>query len=416
MLDSVKIQRRQSEIRQELSVLVKKDDLTEDETRSMDDLDKEFRTNETRYRASLIAEDAERKEAGAELETRSDREWSEMMNGFELRQAVLSLDQDHQIDGQTAEIVTELRSKNGYRGVPVPWEALEVRNTVAAGTPDPIATRPLIERLFPQSVGSQMGGSLINVGVGEVEWPVTTSNVTAGWAATETSNVPGPTAYETLDRPLKPDYNMGVHMRITRKTLKQSGAALEQAIRRDMNGAMQQEMDRAIFLGSGSGGEPTGLFAGAAAWGINERAVDAAATYAAFRSEVVDFITGNAASGPNGVRVLIRPEVWDTMDDTIWDAGSGITEWGRFSAAMGSITMTHNALEAPAGDPVTTSAVLTTTAGGVAPYFIGTWGAVDLIRDIFSDAQSGGLRLTALSTMNLTISRSVQTRILTGIR
>jgi hypothetical protein len=78
--------------------------------------------------------------------------------------------------------------------------------------------------------------------------------------------------------------------------------------------------------------------------------------------------------------------------------------------------MSHNALPAPAGDPLESKALLTTSAGGVAPVFVGLWGAVDLIRDPYADAQSGGLRLTALSTMDTTISRAVQTRVLTGIQ
>ena len=77
--------------------------------------------------------------------------------------------------------------------------------------------------------------------------------------------------------------------------------------------------------------------------------------------------------------------------------------------------MSHNALADPTGSPEATSAILTTTAGGVPPFFVGTWGAIDLIRDPYSDAQSGGLRITALATMDVTISRAVQTRILTSI-
>jgi hypothetical protein len=38
-----------------------------------------------------------------------------------------------------------------------------------------------------------------------------------------------------------------------------------------------------------------------------------------------------------------------------------------------------------------------------------------LIRDPFSDAQSGGLRLTALTTADVTVARPAQIRILTGI-
>lgn len=417
MLDSVKITRRQSEIRQELSALIGKETPTEDETRSMETLDAEYRTNETRFRAALVAEDDERREAGAELETRSETEWNDLVASFEMRQVALNLDEGKALEGQTGEIVTELRSQGGYRGIPVPYAALETRagETIASGTPDPITTRPLIERLFPASVAAQMGVQMINIASGEQETPVTTSAISAGWQATETGDVPGPNAYTTLDRPLKPDQTLGVQMRITRKTMKQSGMALEQAIRRDMNGAMAQEMDRAIFNGSGSGGEPTGIFTGANAWGIAETDLGAVASWAAFRSEVVAFITANAATGPNAVRLLIRPEVWDSMDGT-YITGTALTEWDRLTKALGSVSMSHNALPDPAGDPVASKALLTTSAGGVAPVFVGLFGAADLIRDPYSDAQSGGLRLTALSTMDTTISRAVQTRVLTGIQ
>ncbi|MBZ0127979.1 MAG: phage major capsid protein [Rhodobacteraceae bacterium] len=417
MLTSKKLELRRSEIRQALAELAANDNPSEDETRKMGELDAEYRTAETRYRAALIAEDDERREAGADLETRSDREWSDLMGQFEMRQVALALDEGRTLEGQTGEVVNELRSRGGYRGVPIPWEALEIRagETVASGTPNPLRTAPIIERLFAGSVASRMGGQMINVGVGELEYPVATSSVTAGWATSETGNVTGPSAYTTVDRPLKPDHNLGVQMRITRKTLKQSGAGLEQAVRRDMNGAIEEALDRAVFLGSGSAGEPTGLFAGATAWGIAEVDVSAAATWGAFRSEVVNFITGNAASGPGDVRLLIRPEIWDAMDADIWDAGSGITEWDRLIGALGSVTMSHNALADPTGSPEATSAVMTTTAGGVPPFFVGTWGAIDLIRDPYSDAQSGGLRLTALATMDVTISRAVQTRVLASI-
>lgn len=424
MLTSKKLELRRSEIRQNLAELANIETPSEDEVRKMGDLDAEYRAKESQYRAALISEDEERREAGAELETRSETEWNDLVANFEMRQVALSLDEGRALDGQTAEIVTELRNAGGYRGIPVPYAALETRagETVAAGTPDPIATRPLIERLFPASVAAQMGVQMINIGTGQQETPVTTSAITAGWQATETGNVPGPSAYTTLDRPLKPDNTLGIQMRITRKTLLQSGSALEQAIRRDMNGAMAQEMDRAIFNGSGASGEPTGVFTGAAAWGISETDLSAAATWAAIRAEVVAFMTANAATGPSAVRLLIRPEVWDTMDSA-YITGTAVTEWDRLKAAVGSISMSHNALPDPAlpsggvaGDPLESKALLTTSAGGVAPVFVGLWGAADLVRDPYSDAQSGGLRLTALSTMDTTISRAVQTRVLTGVQ
>ena len=417
MLKSVEIARRQSEIRQKLAELSGKPTPTEAETTEMGQLDSEYRSNEVRYRAALIVEDTDRREAATELETRSAQEWSDMMAGFELRQVALALDEGRQLTGQTAEIVQELRNAGGYRGVPVPWQALEVRNTVAAGTPNPVQTRPIIDRLFPDSVAARMGAQMIAIDAGAVEWPVTTSNISAGWAATEAGTVPNGAAYQTTNRPLQPDHNLGIQMRITRKTLLQSGAAVEQAIRRDMSGAMGAAMDRAVFLGTGADGQPLGVITGAATYGITATAIGAAASWSAFRAAVVRFMTGNAAGSPDAIRALIRPELWAFLDD-ILISGTAVSEWDRLTQNIpaGNIAMTSNALAAPAGDPLAVSSLLTTAAGGVAPIFVGAWGAVDVIRDPYTDAQSGGLRITALATMDVTVARPAQLEILTGLQ
>ena len=418
MLESLKITRRQSEIRQKLANLAGKEKPTEDEVREMGELDKEFQSNEVRFRAALTSESTERRAAGAELETRSDRQFADLVAGFEMRQVALHLDEGRALTGQTAEVVQELRSQGGYRGTPVPLMALEQRagETVAAGTPDPVQTRPIIDRLFPASVAAQMGAQMIQIGSGAVEWPVTTSAVTAGWAPTETGNVAGPTAYATTDKALKPEHNLGIHMRITRKTLLQSGEALEAAIRRDMNGTMAAELDKAIFLGTGENGQPLGVIPGAATYGITSTPVGGQANWAAFRAAVVRFLTANAATGPSGIKALIRPELWAYLDSLQAFEGDSVTEWDRLVKNIGNPVQTSSALATPAGTPLATQALLTTNAGGVAPIFVGIWGAVDLIRDPYSDAQSGGLRLTALTTADVTVARGSQLQLLTGLQ
>ena len=418
MLRSVEITRRQSEIRQHLAELANKETPSEDEIRKMGEMDTEYRSNETRYRAALIAEDTERRDAGSELETRSGQEWADLMAGFEMRQVALALDEGRQLDGQTAEIVTELRNAGGFRGIPVPWQALETRagETVAGGTPNPIQTRPIIDRLFPDSVASRMGAQMISIEAGAMEWPVTTSAVTAGWAASEGGDVAGPTVYATTDRAMSPEHNLGIQMKITRKALKQSGASLEQAVRRDMNGAMGAAMDQAAFLGTGANGQPLGVITGAATYGITSTAVDALASWGAIRAAITRFMTSNAAGSPDAVRAMIRPELWDFLDGALI-AGTAVSEWDRLIKNLPSsnIAMTNNGLAAPSGTPLATDGLLTTAAGGVAPIFIGAWGAVDMIRDPYSDAQSGGLRITALATMDVTVARPVQLQLLTGL-
>ena len=417
MLDSTRIQRRQSEVRQTLAELAGHDALT-DETRSkMDDLDREYQDNERRLRAALVAEDEERREAGAELETREGREWADLVAGYELRQAALFLDEGRPFSGRTAEVVEEMRSAGGYRGCPVPLEALEMRagETVAGGTPDPVQTMPIVDRLFAPTVAGRMGVATINIGQGEREYPVVSSSIAAGWADGELANVAGPTAFTTVDKALAPDSNFGVQLRMSRKALKQSGAGLEAAMRRDMLNAMQVGLDRAVFLGSGTSGEPLGIIPGAGTYGITSTAVDAAASYSAFRAAAVRFMLANAAASPAEVRLLMRPEVWSALDGTIFDTGSGVTEWDRLSGAMPQTFTTSNALAEPTGSPAASSAVMATTAGGLPPAFLAIWGGLDLVRDVCTDAQSGGLRLTGIVTADVTVARGSQLEILTGI-
>jgi HK97 family phage major capsid protein len=418
MLESVKLQKRQSEIRQQLATLAGKENPEENEIRSMTDLDKEYSTNEVRYRASLIAEDHERKEAGQELEGRSEKEYSELVRNFELRQVALALDEGFQLTGQTAEVVQEMRSHGGYQGIPIPLAALETRagETIASGTPDPIQTRPIIDRLFPGSVAAKMGGSLINIQSGQIEWPVATGGAVVGWGASELGDVGAATQYTTVDKSLKPDYNMGAQMTISRKALKQSGSALEEAVRRDLNAAIATELDRVVFLGAGSSGEPLGIVTGAGTYGFDVNAIDAAASYSAFRAAAVEFLTRNAATSFKDIRILLRHELLNTLDDTVYEVGSAVTEFDRIVSRFGAVMSTGNALAAPTGSPLASSAVMTTSVGGVAPFFVGIWGGVDLIRDQFTKAASGQLVLTGLVTADVTASRAAQVGILTGLQ
>ena len=408
MLDSVKIARRQSEIRQSLSSLVGKETPTEDETRSMETLDAEYRSNETRYRAALIAEDTERREAGADLETRSDREFAELIGRFELRQVALSLDEGRALSGATAEVVQELRAKGGYQGIPVPLAALETRagETVAADVPNPKTIRPIIDRLFPGSVAERLGIQRINIAQGEVAFPVATAGAVFGWQTTELGNVGEASEYQTSERSLNPDHTGGAQMIISRKALKQSGEGLEQAIRRDMNAAIGAELDRVVINGSGTAGEPLGIIPGAVSYGITSTAVGATATWAAFRAQVVAFMEANAITSANQVNLGFDPAIWAELDDALI-TGTAVSEWDRLTKHVGTPAIS-NVIPAE-------TAILTATVQGIAPGYLGIYGGVDLIRDPYTKAQSGQLVLTGLVTADFTVPRGLQTRILTDI-
>jgi len=414
MLLSQKIARRQSAVRQKLAHLAGVDAPSDEQRAELAALDGEYGVNEQRYRAALIGEADERRAANEALGEPKATEWTALVDKFELRQAVAFLDEGRALEGATAEVVQEMRSGGGYRGVPIPLEALEQRagETVAAGVVNQVSFQPIIARLFPDSVAARMGGSLVNIGRGAQEYPVTSSAITAGWAATETGNVAGPTQFTTASKTLKPDNNLGVQVVFTRRALLAS-VGVEDAARSDIRGAIQAELDRAIFQGTGTAGQPAGVVSNQAAYGYaTTAATGTGATYADFRRAIATFMLANAAGGPGDVRILTRPEVWDAMDGKAWDTGSGISEYDRLVSRVQSVTLQANAMPSAGG---TTSALLTTTAGGLAPFFVGVWGGIDLIRDVYTGAASGQVTLTALLTADVTVARNAQLHLLTGI-
>jgi HK97 family phage major capsid protein len=423
MLNSTKISRRQSELRQELAVLAANDNLGADELRKLEILDREYAANEIRFRAALLAEESERKAEGAKLEGRAADDWRLTLSKFEVRQIAAYFDEGRELSGATREAVQELRSKGSYRGLPLPYEALEVRagETIAAGVMDPKQTMPITDRIFAASVASRMGASIVNIGSGLVEYPVTTSSISAAWAATETASVGGPSAYQTTDRALAPNNTLGITMKLTRKALKQSGDALEQAVRRDMLGAIQSELDKAVFCGSGSNGQPSGVIQLAGTVGITSTDISAIASYAIFKNAARRMMDANAISSPSEVRFLIRPLTYSILDGTVL-TGTSDAEWDRLVKRFGAdaFTITSNALPAAGVEDGTGKGkhtiLATVSTGNVSPIYVGLWGAVDVIRDPYSDAASGGIRLTGLVTADVTVSRASQIEILTNVQ
>lgn len=408
MLNSTKIQREQSELRQKLAELSGKENPSEDEIRSMDEADKKYQANEVRYRAALTSEAEEREAATSELETRSDKEWSAMLDRYEVRQVALALDEGAPLTGATKEITEELRSAGGYRGIPLPLAALEQRagETVSADLFSPKATRNIIGRIFPNSVAAKLGVQSVNIPQGSTEWPVATAGAVTGWQADELSPVGGPAAFQTTEATLAPDHTLGAQMVLTRKSLKQTGQGLENAVRQDMSAAIAAALDDAVLNGSGATGEPLGIVPGAVTYGITSTDMLAAAPdWAAFRAEVVAFMEANAITDPNQVKIAFPPAIWSDLDG-VYVTGTAVTELDRM-ASHGINPILANQLAAG-------SAILTTTVNGVAPAFMGVWGAVDLIRDPYTRAASGQLVLTGLVTADMTVARGLQTRILTN--
>src|SRR3546814_11211704 len=110
-------------------------------------------------------------------------------------------------------------------------------------------------------------------------------------------------------------------------------------------------------------------------------------------------MSANAVGSPSMVKVAIAPATWDTLDGALFDEGSGITELDKMLKHIGEGNLTISThMTDESESPDAPSALLTVTKNGVEPFVVGIWGGVDVIRGPYSDAASGGLRLTGLIT------------------
>lgn len=414
MLRSQTLNLRQSEIRSRLAEIQSSEELDDEQRGQMDELTTEYRRNESELRAALISEEAQR-QADAPEDSQA-RERRNLLDHFEIRQAIGVLtERTARLSGPTAELVEEMRGADGakYEGIPLPFEALlESRaDTVSSATPTPEMTAPVIDRIFSDSVAQRMGVRSVNIPFGDRVFPIASQGAVFNWVASEGADLAAAVAYETGDTTLSPDHTGGTRIDVTRVAMKQSGPNLEAAIRRDMRASIQQGLDQAVFLGSGASGQPTGIIINGS---TPTTAVDATADYAAFRAAAVQFMVDNIVGGFDGIRILTRPEILNIMDDAVL-TGTAETEWDRFLRRFSNPVLSSNAVAAPAGSPSAVSALLTTTYAGVPPAWLGLWGGVDLITDPYSGAPSGTLRLTALLTVDVALSRPIQTRLLTGL-
>ena len=428
MLKSEKISARQSEIRQGLMQLTTKTDMSEQDEQEYANLEVEYKQNEMKYRAALLMEADARERAASAVKDAprpESREWADLTTGYEVRAAFAALDGGPEPDGRTGEIVAEMRRNAAveYVGMPIPWSVLAGREpamqrrageSVSTGVYEPTVMMPPLARLFAPTVAARMGTTVRSIDRGIVEYPVTTAGATATWAA-EGSTVGAAAAYTTTQKTLKPNRTLGCQMRITRNTLKQSGAEIEGAIRADMTLAMRDQMDKVVFLGKPSGQEPQGVITGTTPYGIDSKAANAVPTYALFRDEMVEFLKDNATEDLGAVNLMIRPEVFVKFDDA-FVTGTAVTQWDRLTAKTNRVVITSNALMNPTGTPAATSALMTVSTEGQPPIIAGIWGGIDMITDNLSEANAGILKLTALATMDVTVPRAAQVRVITGIR
>jgi len=279
---------------------------TDDESKSVDTLNADIAELDGKIERAEKTESNITRMAHTGAEPAKDKEVESVKRSFSLGRAIAGA-MSGSLSGAEAEAFQEAQREARQAGltlagnVAIPssmFRANESRalgdaGLLSAGTGEgsdfvPTEHKDFIDALQPRLLVEELGATVINGVSGNLDIPRISAAGTANWASTEAADAPNSTlATDTLS--LSPK-RVGAYTTYTKQLLTQGVPSVDRIIADDLGRAIRNAVDSAAFNGSGSSGQPTGIFN---TTGVQDTAATNGTTLTA--SELIELITNVAA-------------------------------------------------------------------------------------------------------------------------
>ena len=387
MLESQTIQLRMSELRQKINEFGD-DETVEFRAEVLDSMTTEYRQLESKFRAALVKESAEIESTPTGDLDGEGRESRALEQLIEVRHYIESALNDAPLSGEAREY-NDANRLIGV-GTQLPWAALlspEARAEMRAATTAPdtsdVNTRSILGRVFARSCADYLGVASPMVPAGSSNFPVLSggvapANAAAAGAADETAAVLTANVLEPIRLPAS--------YRMQYESINKL-AMMEDSLRLDLAGAIEEARDKAIIAGDGTAPAVNG-FLNELTDPTNPSSESSFSDYASARAGLVD---GKHAMSEDDVRLVVGVATY-AHASTKFHSGSGLSGLERMKARVSA----H--VTAPASN-IQRAIASRSMERAVAPM----WPAIGLIRDVFSGAAKGEIVLTATVLWNFKI-------------
>ena len=394
---------REREIRRELNEVMQVDEPDAEQRERQDALTREYDVISRDLDAAQIAERKANEEAEAEARAHPDakaKEFAELRAKVTISEYVgAALEQRH-VEGAAAELNQEL----GMKGNRFPLELLappEIRSTTDVDTT--VSPRTWLDRLFADTAAERLGITMESVAPGVTSHPVTLTGPSAaqrsrGEAATDSAWTIGVTEIKPKRNTVKLTFATEDEARIP---------GLEAALTRDMQMAVREGIDRAIFVGdTGSSGNAADITGLTTVSGITEKTitqtnkVKPAETLAAFSS----LVDGIHAAGFGDLRVVSSVGAWRLWENTIANSAAENQTLAGYLRAAGLNWSSRGEIEAATGNGKF-GALVGLARGLEGASACPVWSSAELIRDIYSGAGKGEVILNLSYLWNFELIR-----------
>lgn len=311
------------------------------------------------------------------------------------------------------EAVNEARSNAQFagssKGVMIPSLVLEHRSVTATGGTNgsaggtAIATNlgSFIDQLRNALVLAGLGADFMTGLVGNLDFPVEDAVFAPSWV-TETGDAQESTS--TFKKLSMTPKRLAGFMDVSERMLLQTSPSIDARLRAQMIRGVQEALDKAGLMGSGSGEEPTGILnttgIGSVVGGTNGAAPDF--THVKKLIGAVD--SNNALMGSLGFAT--NSSVRTQLQLTKKDAGSGIFVWGddanQLSGYQAGVTnILPNTLTK--GTSNTASPLV---FGNWNDLLIGMWAGIEILPDPYTQAKNGIIRMHVKTFADVLVARA----------
>ncbi|MYA69250.1 hypothetical protein F4009_14415 [Candidatus Poribacteria bacterium] len=423
MLQSQKLKLELSKSRERLAALSAKEDATEAETTEMKELTDGYPALEERYRAAIVSENVEDPRDAAETGMDSEeRELYALESKVEMKNYVRNALGQITLDGAEDEFKKAMGATDGQ----IPLAAILPRDDSSIATDEKYAdtvsattgttlTRPKgwLDRLFAGEAASHLGISPMSVQPGEELYPLTSAGPVGGAVAKGVKRDAEAVTIDVSNKLSPVRCAASVHFH-KQDVLRVPG--FEQAIRRDLTAAIMNTMHGELINGADDASSNQlieGLLESQTPKKI-DGAADAALASASTGNDVIEGFEGLCdgiyARATSELKVLLAPEMRSylgSLTDGSTNAPRGyVLDVLRTVKGIPIQATDHISELATTGDAKGDSYAIVSKARGLAgSYAFPVWSAADLVTDVWSDAQSGIVRLTLTAYYNFKVIR-----------
>ncbi|MDE0705862.1 MAG: hypothetical protein OXH59_19290 [Rhodospirillaceae bacterium] len=402
MKQSDKLRLKQGEHRKALADLAAKDDLTAEESAEVEKRTAEFKQLEGQIEAAIIAEAEEREQIKEPDAAQRESDKLMIAPGVFAEHATAVIE-NRSVTGEAAEL-------NAALGIPAgrfPLELLapgpspEARATTTVNAEQTTAT--WLDRIFAETAAARAGVTMMSVPPGTKAHPVTTAG--AGFAMAEKGAAIGDAAWTVGVVDATPKRG-GVRAVFSTEDAERL-PGLEPALRRDLQMALTEGVDRAIFIGADGGGADTADITGLTqVTGLTEKTLTQANKVKGPETlqALLSLVDGVYALDEGDLNIVASVPAATLWNGSIVDGSTEGLTIGRFLREAG-ITFSRRAELSDGTGNGKFGAVIGRRRGIAGAACACVWESGRLIYDPYSGAAKGEIALTLAYHWDFVIAR-----------